>query len=162
MSNPQHLPEHHYNTYAPQPQPEKPQKKRWPWLIVIPAVGFLMLASCGTGGALMAGETVTEEIEVPGPTQTVTPEPEIITETETITEEVEVEVEVTPEECSDALNSAEEIYDIYSEGLAISADIMGSFDVGYIEMKTRELEDLTVELENALFTYHSYALSCNA
>lgn len=146
-----------HNYYPVQSPQQKPRKKRWPWLVGIPAAGFLMLASCGTGGALMAGET--EEIEVPGPTETVTPEPEVITET--VTEEVEVEV--APDACGDALTAAEDVFQINGEALDLASDMIGHAgfgDTSSLEQATDDLNALQDPLEDALSDYYTNAAQC--
>lgn len=135
---------------------KRPPIKRIAYVAAIPAalIGGTAIGLTANP-ADMEPEVITEEVEV---IKEVEAEPEVITET--VTEEVEVEV--TPEECANALTSAEDIFDIYSEGLMISSEVMTSYDIEFIDQKTVELEELTVELENELLNYYLSAGECQA
>lgn len=118
--------------------------------LVIPAAA-LALTACGSD-AEPEPPTATETVEVEVPA-----EPEVVTET--VTEEV------APESCLNSTTHADELIEIYSEALSLSADAMNAaafYDEAGIAIAAEDLEALLPVLEDELMMYYLASEGCKS
>ena len=118
--------------------------------LVIPTAA-LALTACGSD-AEPEPPTATETVEVEVPA-----EPEVVTET--VTEEV------APESCLNSTTHADELIEIYSEALSLSADAMNAaafYDEAGIAIAAEDLEALLPVLEDELMMYYLASEGCKS
>lgn len=81
-----------------------------------------------------------------------------------VTEQVE-EVEAVPQECFDAFDDAEEVDDILTEAIYLSADAIGyaiDLDVAGLDQVNADLEELVPQIEDARTGYSVAASVCES
>lgn len=118
--------------------------------LVIPTAA-LALTACGSD-AEPEPPTATKTVEVEVPA-----EPEVVTET--VTEEV------APESCLNSTTHADELIEIYSEALSLSADAMNAaafYDEAGIAIAAEDLEALLPVLEDELMMYYLASEGCKS
>ena len=114
----------------------------------------IIIGSCGASGGTETtstpAPTETETVEVPGPERVV---------------EKEVEVPVTPDSCLEALDLAEQGFDLASQTISIMNDALqaaANLNVAGIESATAQLEVLQPELESIVGPMNEAKAECRA
>lgn len=151
---------------APTANPQKPRThKLRNGLAISGSLLLAVLTGAGIGSAAAGGppqtvtKTVTKTVTVPGPVKTVTvPGPVQTVPGPTVTKDV------TPQSCLQALNAADKVQALSSQGFLIASEEMNAVihgDATGLNTLITQMDDLTVQVKAAVADYRSLETQCN-